>query len=68
MSVRSVTTLNTQVMSELAASLERTIGITTIPCVLPIMLVRGMATFDAEIMSKLATGFERTVCVSLEGC
>lgn len=59
-------TLHTQVVSELAACLERAIRVSTILPSLLAMLVGSMATFDAEVVSELAAGLESAIRVALE--
>jgi hypothetical protein len=58
-------------VSELAASLEGAVGVTTIvisaaTLTLLTVLVRSMAALDTKVVSELATGFEGAVRVTLE--
>lgn len=66
-----MSTLNTQVVGELAAGLEGTVRVTTVvldaaALVLLTMLMRRMTAFDAEVMSELASRLEGAIGVALD--
>ena len=58
-----MTTLHTQVVSKLAALLERAIRVTTIS--LHLVLVSNMATLRTQVVSQLAASLECAVWVAL---
>ena len=70
--VTCVSTLNTQVMGELAASLEGAVRVATavigaVALALTLsMLVGSMAALHAKVVSELASGLEGAIGVTLE--
>lgn len=62
-----MSTLHTQVVSELAAGLESTIWVATIILsTLVVILVGSITALDAEIVGELAAGLESAIGVTLE--
>jgi hypothetical protein len=57
--------LHTQVMSKLAARLERAIRVATIVLRLTTMLVRSVTALHTQVVSKLAASLECAVWVAL---